>query len=64
MLGAIIETVAQTYDMAKAESVAAELQTGEDIEHGGWEFVAVPLPNGRGRVDVYDELGSLVFEGF
>ena len=47
------------YNLAKAESVAKEMNATDD-----WTYKVVDCENGLGRIDVYDEDGELAVEGF
>ena len=49
-----------TYQIQKAIEIAGELRAGD----GEWEFDVVPVGMDRGRVDVYDEEGYLVHQGY
>ena len=48
------------YTLSKAISVAAEMQAGDP----DWRYEVVDCKNGFGRIDVYDESGLLVEQGF
>lgn len=49
------------YPLEKAGKIAKEANR---IDEDGWSYEVVDCKNGLGRIDVYDEEGELVWEGF
>jgi len=60
MTFATIESRTGFYQLAKAESIASELNGYDD----DWTYTVTDCENGYGRIDVIDEDGEIVIKGF
>ena len=56
----ICNTATGFYQYDKAVKIAAELQAADE----DWTYKAVDCTNGLGRIDVIDEDGVVIEEGF